>query len=104
MIDKYLYMGAILIWNAILLVITFLSLKGRIHFGWGMADIVLLGIILITLLIVDVIFVFSLKETSFFFHKKKLIIGIGLIFLIYICLQMTLLRGPASPWNGNIFF
>ncbi len=104
MIDRYVYIGAILLWNVILLIITFLSLKGRIHFGWGMADIVLLGIILIFVLIVDLIFVFSLKETTLFFNKKKIIIGIGLVFLIYICLQMSLLRGPASPWNGYIFF
>ena len=104
MFDKYVYLGGIIAWNAVLIIISFLSLNGRVHFGWGMADIVLVGTILIVLLMVNLIYAFSSKDTSFFFNKRKLIVGIGLVFLLYVCLQMTLLRGPASPWNGNVFF
>lgn len=104
MTSQYWYYLFIVLWNAILILIASYSWKGRIHFGLGLADFLIFSLILLMILLIDVFFYLSFNPNSFFYEKSQLIIIICIISLIYIILQMTVLRGPASPWNGQVFF
>jgi hypothetical protein len=91
-------------WNLLLGLIAILSAQGNIHFGLGLGDAFIFGIIIVFVLSIDIIYLLSLKTTGFFQRNQKLILIIAGIFMLWILLQMTLLRGTLSPWDGQIFF
>jgi hypothetical protein len=94
----------LVLWNITLILIAILNWWGNIHFGFGMADLLVFGMVIFVLFLVDIFFILSLTSKKPFYNKgKAIVIGCSL-FLIYIVLQMTILRGPESPWNGRIFF
>lgn len=91
-------------WSICLTLVAFGSWRGNVHFGWGIADFVFFGLIILTIVIIDVIFLFTLRLKSNLYGKQKVLFWISLISLFYIFLQMTVFRGEASPWNGQILF
>lgn len=80
------------------------SWRGNLHFGWGIADFVFFGLIILAIITIDVIFLLSLRTKSNLYGKQKTLFWVSLIFLLYTLLKMTVLRGETSPWNGQILF
>ena len=84
--------------------IAILIAKGKIHFGLSLGDTFIFEIIIVFVLGIDITYLLSLKKTGFFHRNQKSILIIAGIFMLWILLQMTLLRGTLSPWDGQIFF
>jgi len=80
--------------------IAYLSLKGKLVYGYGLGDLFYLILYIAATIIVTFI-------TSFIYKNKKSI-WIPNLLLFTLCifnlLQVTILRGPALPWNGRILF
>lgn len=93
-------------WFLILILIAIGNWSGTIRFGWGLGDIFFQFIILGFLIIMGVFYVFTRYKASISltFNQKLLTILVCLLFLVFIILKMTYLRGSASRWNGQIFF
>lgn len=84
--------------NAILFLVVYLNWQGFIHFGFGIADIMIIALVIVVLTVFNICIYYSYKKSSVLFGKQHYIVVIGLLFLIYILLQMTVLRGSANPW------
>lgn len=77
-----------------------LSLNGRVTYGWGLADIFYFGIFVTLSIVIATV-------TTYRYREKKDIRIFNLVFLamtLLNMLQLTILRGSAMPWNGQIFF
>ena len=87
-----------IVWILLGSMVLIASLKGYIHYGLGLADILYDGLL----------FVFLIASLPFYFYsndsmKVKILIGVFTFFL-FLFLKFTWLRGGVSPWNGKIFF
>lgn len=93
-------------WSLSLIIIAVGNWNGRIHFGLGLADIIYVFIIAGVLLLVGILYVTDLyKMPSSSVSKKNITLGlICFVFLVFIILKMTFLRGGESSWNSKIFF
>jgi hypothetical protein len=77
--------------------------SGKLSFGLGLGD---LGIIIITIivLILGGFLVYFKTNISTFISQWNLIASILLLlFIIYLVLSLTVLRGVENPWKGNVF-
>jgi len=94
-----------LLWFIINILIAFAIWIGKLRFGYGLGDLIYIGLIGLVIIIVgtyyitDLVFKFDKKE----FSKSNIIVSI-FSFLLFILLKVTLLRGLESRWDGNIFF
>jgi hypothetical protein len=48
---KYIYYPFLFIWNILLIQIVISNWKGNIHFGYGIADLLVMGLVVISLII-----------------------------------------------------
>src|SRR5690554_4213509 len=64
-----------------------------IYFGLSLGDTFIFEIIIVFVLGIDITYLLSLKKTGFFHRNQKSILIIAGIFMLWILLQMTLLRG-----------
>ncbi len=94
------------IWAIVLLLISYGNWNGKVHFGLGLADMIYFVMTLIVVFLIAVILVTSrLSNKVNLTNKNRFFIALFcLVFLVFILLKMTILRGPISPWNGNVFF
>jgi len=103
-IKKYIYHIYMLLWFIINILIAFANWIGKLRFGYGLGDLIYIGLIGLVIIIVgtyyitDLVFKFDKKE----FSKSNIIVSI--FSLLFILLKVTLLRGLESRWDGNIFF
>lgn len=93
-----------IIWNVILALIAALSWRGNVHFGLGIADFLIFSLIILVIIIMNTAYILSFRLKSFLYGKEKAILISCGLFLVWLLMQMTFLRGAASPWNGKIFF
>ena len=91
-----------LIWVVLLSLIAWASIDGVIHFGYGLGDLYYV-IMVIAALIVSAIIKIILAKRSDDQSTHHIFLAACLIFLIFIILKFTLLRGIESPWDGRIF-
>ena len=78
--------------------VTFLNFTGKITFGHGLGDFFYLVFLLIASCIL-----------SFFFLNKSFsgirftVMALMILLVIFICLKLTIYRGPEYSWNGSFF-
>lgn len=101
--NNIIELGCYFLWTILLLIIVYLNAKGRVHFGLGLGDFIISVFIVIAILIIDGFVLMNTKYQvgSNFDISIRLV---AILFLIFILLKMTILRGGVSPWNGQIFF
>lgn len=104
MFSNNIYHFAFLFFDFLLLLICVLNWLGKIHFGLGIADLPILIILVIGMIILNAIYYFSNNTGSVFYDKQWLILGVLVMLTFFAILKMTILRGDASPWNGQILF
>lgn len=95
--------GCYCLWTIILLIIVYLNFKGKVHFGWGLGDIIISAFIIIIVILVDGA-LFMKTNNPIGRNFEIFIHSVAILFLVYILLKMTILRGGESPWDGQIFF
>ena len=86
--------------------VVLLNWTGKVKFGLGLGDIVYLIIIVAIIVGVAIFYFRSLRlydENIVSSHDIYLILVCAFI-VVFICLKLTVLRGPAAPWDGTIFF
>jgi hypothetical protein len=95
--SKYIY-WLFIFWSIIILILAF---SGYIVFGHGLGDVLYYLIIIVFLIIVTILRTILLKKWN---SKYKFIIIILIaLFVTYITVKATVLRGPEYPWNGRMF-
>ncbi|MDX5435898.1 MAG: hypothetical protein LPK03_01815 [Pontibacter sp.] len=92
------------LWNVFSVSVIVLNFKDKIRFGLGLADIFIDAIILLGILIFNIVYFYSSKPNNLLTGKRKVIIASSFVFIIWVFLKMTILRGGESSWNGQITF
>ena len=105
-VSKNIYNVAITLWVILLLIIVYWNSKGKVHFGLGLADMLISALIIFCVVVVSAFTIYEIKNGKMndIHIRQKWVLFFSLIFLIYILLKMTILRGGESPWDGQIFF
>lgn len=99
-----LHVTVILSYIMLISVIVF-NWQGRILFGLGLADIVYCILIFLSLVVGTILYVRSLRSNiEYLSTGDKYLIAACILFDIFILLKISILRGPAAPWDGNLFF
>lgn len=84
----------------VLFLICFLSIKGKVTFGYGLGDVFfIIGIVIISTLLLIITTYLSIEMIPITY----LTLGPSAL-LLFTILQITIFRGPALPWNGKVFF
>ena len=92
----FLFLGAVSV----------LSWNDNLHFGEGMVDIfycIGTGVFALALMVyvLDNIYFRNVGRLE---TKHYLILGFYVLISLLTLLKITFLRGPMSPWNGQVFF
>lgn len=88
-----------------MLSISVLNWKGKVLFGLGMGDMVYLLATVISIIILLVLYLKSLKsKANQLTGPQRILVIACLIIITIISLKITIMRGPAAPWDGTIFF
>jgi hypothetical protein len=61
---KYIYYPFLFIWNILLIQIVISNWKGNIHFGYGISDLLVMGLVVISLIIIDFITILGIVNKS----------------------------------------
>ena len=103
---KNLYRPFMIIWFILMFFIILCKWTSKIRFGHGLGDVYYFFLMIAVILSVGILYTIRLKSIIDF-HVKKIDLIIGffcLVFLIYILLKISFLRGNESSWDGTIFF
>lgn len=87
-------------WTAAVII---LSIPGKITFGNGLGDLQMLMIV-VAFWFLATVFTFAIARDR---QSKPLSVTFTvavLLFIAFISLRLTLWRGPAYPWDGQIIF
>jgi hypothetical protein len=104
--DRWLFHLVVIFTSVFLLAVVVLGWAGKVKFGFGLGDLAYLISTIVGVILVAVFYIRSNRSIEgdlVTLYDKYLMIACILIVII-ICLKLTVLRGPASPWNGTIFF
>ena len=93
-------------WFLSLVIIEIGDWTDKFRFGLGLGDMIYSAIIIIALLIGGIYYLTDFyKSPSPLLSKHNLIVlALCFVFLVFIVLKMTLLRGGESSWDGRIIF
>lgn len=89
-----------------LVLVSILSWNGNLHFGEGMVDVfycIGMGIFALGLSIYALDRIYFRKVDSLEI-KDFLVLFLYVLISLLTLLKITVLRGPMSPWNGQVFF
>ena len=94
-----------IIWYMLNLLVILGSLTDKIRFGHGLGDLAYIGIISCAICVVG-FFQYRglLRDSSLSSTGDKILFAFCVLFLIFVCLKITIWRGVEYPWNGNIFY
>ena len=105
-ITKGFYHTFMAFWFLFLILIALGNWTGKLRFGLGLGDFFYQILIISVLIIVGMFYIYNLNKSSLLIvsnYRFYLILGC-LLYLIFIILKLTILRGPESSWDGRIFF
>ncbi|NOU61490.1 hypothetical protein [Marinifilum caeruleilacunae] len=92
-----------IIWTCVNVLVFYGNFKGRVRFGLGLGDLSISIPLIIFVLIILIIYLRNNLQRLNKVYNTKIIITC-IVELLFVFLKMTYLRGPVSPWDGNIFF
>ena len=105
-VNRKIYNVFLAIWSFLLLTIVYWNSTGKIHFGWGIADVLISALGLISIIAVVLFSMFARRKypSNKIQRCENFFVLYALILLVFFILKMTIWRGELSPWDGNIFF
>lgn len=74
------------------------SLSGYLTFGFGLGDLLKLGELVFTLIIIIVVYFLTRKNYKYIFCVFII------LFTVYFSLGITIFRGSEHKWDGNVFY
>lgn len=104
---KLIYHFFMILWFVSCALIVISSYNGILRYGLGIADglfDMFIGIVVIGIGIYYIRDVLLNRNANSITQSNWLVALSCLLFIVFVILKFTVLRGPASSWDGKIFF